>query len=183
MIRKILLPLGYLATTVAIVAIAVSNDTVKATEQVKTSPMTGQKANSDPRYLAADLPLLPMGVDRAVRPLAVMRTTYQFAAQHPEVMHYVPCFCGCGTRGHKDNHDCFVSARGTQNKVLDWETHALACETCVDVAYQAWQMFNGGASVSAIRAAIDKNYADRASGRTNTPMPPKGRGVSHGHRP
>jgi hypothetical protein len=181
MIRKVLLPLGYLATTVAIVAIAVSNDTVKATEQIKTSPMTGQKANSDPRYLAADLPMLPMNVDRAVRPLVVMRAAYEFAARHPEVMRYVPCFCGCGQIGHKDNHDCFVTARNSANKVVGWETHALGCEICVDVAYQAWQMFNTGATVSAIRDAIEKKYADRVSGHTNTPMPPKGRGMSHGH--
>jgi len=181
MIRRILLPIGYLATTAAIVTIAVSNDTVRATEQIKTSPMTGQKANSDPRYLAADLPLLPMGLDRTVRPMVVMRETYLFAARHPEVMKYVPCFCGCGRLGHKDNHDCFVTARGAGDKVLGWETHALGCEICVDVAYQSWQMFNTGATVSAIRDAIEKKYADRVSGHTDTPMPPKrGRG-SRGH--
>jgi len=132
---RYLLPIGYLVATVAIVAVAVSPDTVSATAQIKTSPMTSQKLNTDPRYIAADLPLLPMGVDRAVRPLVVMRATYEFAARHPEVMHYVPCFCGCGQMGHKDNHDCFVSARNSTNKVLGWETHALVCEICVDVAY------------------------------------------------
>src|SRR5215471_18863849 len=104
MIPRFLLPIGYLATTAAIVAIAVSTNTVTATAQIKTSPMTSQKANTDPRYLAADLPLLPMNVDKAIRPLAVMRATYEFAARHPEVMKYVPCFCGCGRMGHKDNH-------------------------------------------------------------------------------
>jgi hypothetical protein len=178
---RYLLPIGYLVATVAIVAVAVSPDTVSATAQIKTSPMTSQKPNTDPRYIAADLPLLPMGVDRAVRPLVVMRATYEFAARHPEVMHYVPCFCGCGQMGHKDNHDCFVSARNSTNKVLGWETHALVCEICVDVAYQAWQMFNSGSNVTAIRAAIEKKYADRASGHTNTPMPPKGRGATHAH--
>src|SRR5688572_33320703 len=46
---------------------------------------------SDPRFLAADLPLLPIGVDRGVMPLPVIRTAYEFAARHPEVMKYVPC--------------------------------------------------------------------------------------------
>ncbi|HEX5068915.1 MAG TPA: PCYCGC motif-containing (lipo)protein [Vicinamibacterales bacterium] len=176
MLRRILLPIGYLATTVAFVTVACSADSGNATEQIKTSPMTGQKAN-DPRYAGADLPLLPMGVDRAVRPLAVMQTSYKFAAEHPEVMKYVPCFCGCGRMGHKDNHDCFVTARNSANKVIGWETHALGCEICVDVAYESWQMFNTGQTVSAIRDAIEKKYADRASGHTDTPMPPrKGRG-------
>jgi hypothetical protein len=185
MIPRILLPIGYLAATIAIVTVAVTTEAVSANAQIKTSPMTSQKAGSDPRYLAADLPLLPMGVDRAVRPLAVMQATYLFAARHPEVMHYVPCFCGCGRMGHKDNHDCFVTARSSTDKVVGWETHALGCEVCVDVAYQAWQMFNTGASVSAIRDAIEKKYADRVSGHTDTPMPPKrgGRGTSHGHQP
>jgi hypothetical protein len=110
-----------------------------------------------------------------------MRAAYEVAARHPEVMRYVPCFCGCGQIGHKDNHDCFVTARNSANKVVGWETHALGCEICVDVAYQAWQMFNTGATVSAIRDAIEKKYADRVSGHTDTPMPPKGRGMSHGH--
>jgi len=181
MISRLLLPIGYLLATVAIVTAAVSPDAVSATAQIKTSPMTGQKANTDPRYLGADLPLLPMGVDRAIRPLIVMRATYEFAARHPEVMKYVPCFCGCGSRGHKDNHDCFVTARNSTDKVIGWDTHALGCEICVDVAYQAWQMFNTGAKVTAIRDAIEKKYADRQSGHTNTPLPPKGRGLSHGH--
>ena len=84
----------------------------------------------------------------AIRPLAVMRVTYEFAARPPAVMHYVPCFCGCERGGHKDNHDCFVTARGTDDKILGWETHALGCEVCVDIAYQASQMYGAGSSVS-----------------------------------
>ncbi len=176
MISKVLLPIGFLVATVAIVSAACSAEADSANAQIKTSPMTGQKSQ-DPRYIAADLPLLPLGVTSAIRPLPIMKAAYEFAARHPEVMHYVPCFCGCGQHaGHKDNHDCFVGARGSDGKVLSWETHALGCEVCVDVAAQAWQMYGAGSSVDAIRAAIDKKYADRAEGRTPTPMPPKGRG-------
>jgi len=31
------------------------------------------------------------------------------------------------------------------------------------------------------RLEIEKKYADRVSGHTNTPMPPKGRGATHAH--
>src|SRR5580765_7755792 len=124
MIPRVLLPIGFFVATVAIVSAACNTEADSASAQIKTSPMTGQRAQ-DPRFLAADLPLLPMGVVSAVRALPIMRATYEFAARHPEVMHYVPCFCGCSTRGHKDNHDCFVSARSADGKVRDWEQHAL----------------------------------------------------------
>lgn len=146
---------------------------------VSAQPATAPQQANDPRFIAADLPLLPTGIVMAVRPVGVMRATYEFAARHPEVMHYVPCFCGCERGGHKDNHDCFVGAR-TENRVTEWDTHAIGCEICVDVAYQAYQMHNSGASVVAIRDAIEKQYASiTAEGRhTPTPMPKRG-GASH----
>ena len=132
---------------------------------------------NDPRFLAADLPLLPVGVDRGVAPLPVIRTAYEFAARHPEVMKYVPCFCGCERGGHKDNHDCFVAARDSSSKVTAWEPHGLECEICVSVAQQAWQMHNSGASITSIRNSIEKKYASIATTRGNhtpTPMPKHG---------
>jgi hypothetical protein len=132
---------------------------------------------SDPRFLAADLPLLPIGVERGVMPLPVIRTAYEFAARHPEVMKYVPCFCGCERSGHKDNHDCFVSARDSTQKVTAWEPHGLVCEICISVAQQASQMHNSGASLTAIRASIEQKYASIAKDRGNhtpTPMPKQG---------
>ena len=138
---------------------------------VPTSPAT------DPRFLAADLPLLPIGVDRGVMPLPVIRTAYEFAARHPEVMKYVPCFCGCERMGHNDNHDCFVSARDAGNKVTAWEPHGVVCEICISVAQQAWQMHSSGATVSAIRESIERKYASIATSRgthTRTPMPKHG---------
>jgi len=128
-------------------------------------------AANDPRFLAADLPLLPIGVERGVMPLPVIRTAYEFAARHPEVMKYVPCFCGCERGGHKDNHDCFVSARNSRNQVTAWEPHGLECQVCVSVAQQAWQMHNAGASVTAIRTSIEQKYASSASRGLHTPTP------------
>jgi hypothetical protein len=130
---------------------------------------------NNPRFLAKDLPLLPLGVENAVRPLTVMHATFTFAARHPEVMKFVPCFCGCHHGGHKDNHDCFVSGRDAAGNVKTWEPHALECQVCVDVAYQALQLHNSGASVSAIRDAIEKKYAG-APNHTPTPMPKRGGG-------
>lgn len=37
---------------------------------------------------------------------------YVFAAKHPEVLRYMPCYCGChrGSDPHASNHDCFIDA-------------------------------------------------------------------------
>lgn len=37
---------------------------------------------------------------------------YVFAARHPEVLQYMPCYCGCerATPPHRSNYDCFVNA-------------------------------------------------------------------------
>ena len=38
--------------------------------------------------------------------------SYVFAAKHPDVLRYMPCYCGCerGTPPHGSNYDCFVDA-------------------------------------------------------------------------
>lgn len=34
---------------------------------------------------------------------------YQFAVEHPEVLDYMPCYCGCYEEdGHTSNTNCFV---------------------------------------------------------------------------
>lgn len=37
---------------------------------------------------------------------------YVFAARHPEVLRYMPCYCGCERESppHRSNYDCFVNA-------------------------------------------------------------------------
>ncbi len=36
------------------------------------------------------------------------RELYEFAARRPDVLHYVPCFCGCWRAGHRSSYDCFI---------------------------------------------------------------------------
>ena len=122
--------------------------------------------------VAPDLPLVPGNIATAVRPAEVVKAAYLFAAQHPEVLKYVPCFCGCERGGHRGNDDCFVSARDAAGKATQWEAHGMVCEVCIDVATQARQMHTSGASLVAIREAIEKRYAG-SHGHTPTPMPPK----------
>lgn len=37
-----------------------------------------------------------------------VREIYEFAARRPDVLHFLPCFCGCWRVGHKSNYDCFI---------------------------------------------------------------------------
>lgn len=70
------------------------------------------------------LPPLPPGTALA-GPVQVVLAVYEFAARHPEVLHYVPCFCGCELDGHLANDDCFVASRDSAGRVTGWDQHGL----------------------------------------------------------
>ena len=57
------------------------------------------------------------------RPIDVTRAVYEFAGQHPEVLKYVPCYCGCESSGHPHNESCFVKSRDAKGNVTAWDTH------------------------------------------------------------
>ena len=114
------------------------------------------------------LPSYPLG-----RSPEVITAAYRFAAEHPEVLSYVPCFCGCERSGHRGNEDCFVKSRGTNGDVIEWEDHGMECNVCLDVAQQAMQMYASGASVRDIRAAVESKWTPQAHTHTPTPAPPK----------
>jgi hypothetical protein len=118
-----------------------------------------------------ELPAYPLG-----RTPEVITAAYMFAAEHPEVLTYVPCFCGCERSGHRGNEDCFVKSRAANGDVSQWEPHGMECNVCVDVATQAKQMYASGASVRDIRAAVEQKWASQAAEmhtHTPTPQPPK----------
>jgi hypothetical protein len=102
----------------------------------------------------------------------LITAAYRFAAEHPEILTYVPCFCGCERSGHRGNADCFVKARAANGDVVAWEEHGMECNVCLDVAQQAMQMYASGASVRDIRAAVERKWAAQALSHTPTPHPP-----------
>lgn len=74
----------------------------------------------------ATLPPLPFSPSGPARPIDTVRDVYRFAAEHPEVLSYVPCYCGCERGGHRGNEDCFVAARDPQTgDVTEWEPHGM----------------------------------------------------------
>jgi hypothetical protein len=137
----------------------------KAGAQATAGRVTPMKAHSGP------LPALPPVPFAPSRPMAMVKQVYEFAARHPEVLQYVPCYCGCERVGHGGNHDCFVKTRAANGTVTEWDTHGIGCAICLDVARDAMTLFNSGAQVAQIRTAIDRKYASHFPSATPTPRP------------
>ena len=117
-------------------------------------------------------PPLPFQSFAPPRPPQVVQAAYRFAAEHPEILSYVPCFCGCERAGHQGNEDCFVKARNAKGDVTEWDPHGLDCAVCLDVATEAMQMHRSGANVRDIRTAIEKKWTSPSAGHTHTPPAP-----------
>jgi len=73
-----------------------------------------------------NLPPLPFEYGPPARPAEVVKAVYEFAAEHPEVLGYTPCYCGCEREaGHKGNDDCFVAERNNKGDVTRWDPHGV----------------------------------------------------------
>ena len=148
-----------------VVSLSVWSVTVSATAQAAAKPPVAHKQ--------ANLPPFPFGPrDPLPRSPQVVAAVFRFAAEHPDVLAYVPCFCGCDHMGHKGNEDCFVKSRAANGDVVQWEPHGTECQVCIDVGQQAMQMFSSGASVRQIRTAIEQKYSGQYQNHTPTPPPP-----------
>jgi hypothetical protein len=43
---------------------------------------------------------------------------YRFAVANPEVLRYIPCYCGCVNQGMSSNHDCYVQETRSDGTVI-----------------------------------------------------------------
>ena len=151
---------------------AAANRTAKADEPTAAGIEAAKVAAAFGPHKQATLPPIPFQGYAPPRPPEVVTAAYVFAAEHPEVASYVPCFCGCQSMGHTGNEDCFVSARAANGDVIAWEPHGVECAVCLDVATRSRQLTASGASVTATRAAIEKEFAATSPVMTPTPKPP-----------
>jgi len=153
-----------------------SSNTTDPQKPAQPDPKVVAKAEAAAKlgpHKQATLPPIPFQSYAPPRPREVVTAAYQFAAEHPEVLSYVPCFCGCEQAGHTGNSDCFVKSRAANGDVVDWDEHGVECAVCIDVANRSRQMYSSGASVHDIRAAIDKEFGSQSSAHTPTPHPPE----------
>jgi hypothetical protein len=89
-----------------------------------TPPAPVEIPTEPPPRAAPAGPLPPLPMEPSPRSPEMVRLAYEFAARHPEVLHYVPCFCGCENRGHRGNDDCFIQARDAEGRVT-WDPHGM----------------------------------------------------------
>jgi uncharacterized protein with PCYCGC motif len=142
----------------------------------KTIVVPPKPKSGAPHGPGFDMPLIELGGYAPSRPMEVLRDAHIFTADHPEVASFIPCYCGCGQSGHRDNADCFIRGRDAQGKVTEWEPHGAACAVCIDIAVQSMKMRNSGASISAIRQQVQNDYRPRfPDTETPTPAPPAGK--------
>jgi len=93
---------------------------------------------------------------------------YLYAMQHPMVIQWMPCYCGCGAMGHGNNLDCYFDP--TPDGSIKFQEHASYCGVCVDITLRTKQLAESGASLANIRAAIDTEFGGIGPG-TDTARP------------
>src|SRR5512140_1490683 len=107
-----------------------------------------------------DLKMAPMAeMPASVQSAPVtVREAYQFAVANPEALKNVPCFCGCGAVGHTSNYSCYVKESKPSGEVV-FDSHALGCGICVDIAQNVMSLTRQGKSLQEIRAAVDQKFS------------------------
>ena len=94
------------ARAMALIVIAVGScgRTENASE---VAVATGASAPADTQWVEVEGVEFPVGMEKADSEIL---EAYLFAAKHPEVLRYMPCYCGCEhpSTAHESNYDCFV---------------------------------------------------------------------------
>ena len=72
-------------------------------------------------------------------------TAYRMAAQIPDVLYQLPCYCRCDMAlGHKSLRSCYE------------DTHGATCSICMREAVYAYQEKKKGKTAAQIRAGIER---------------------------
>ena len=66
------------------------------------------------RYKLASENILPTDIRGAP---AEVREAYRFAIANRETLRHIPCYCGCGSKGHTSNASCYVKDSSTPDKL------------------------------------------------------------------
>ncbi|HEY6057855.1 MAG TPA: PCYCGC motif-containing (lipo)protein [Candidatus Limnocylindrales bacterium] len=140
---------------------------------VESSAGTGSSMDSMPTMKADVAALAARNEAWADRPAftrvsAATEEAYAYAMQAPQILQWMPCYCGCGGMGHGSNLDCYL--KPTPGEVV-FEEHASYCDICVQITLRTKQLIAQGASLGDARAAIDSEFAGSVPG-TPTEVPP-----------
>jgi hypothetical protein len=81
-----------------------------------------------------------------------VRQAYKIAQENPDLLVQLHCWCGCDrTNGHKNLLDCYR------------DHHGASCAICTGEAIEAKKLFDQGASIETIRAALKARYAGNSN--------------------
>jgi hypothetical protein len=74
---------------------------------------------------AAELALAPESAlpDFVRRAPPQVKEAYRFAIANPELLRAFPCYCGCGSVGHKSNLECYVKQVRPDGSI-EFDNHA-----------------------------------------------------------
>lgn len=84
-----------------------------------SQPLSTTTPSDWKRVLDALAPLPPF-LQTAPTPI---QEAYAFAAARPDVLMWLPCYCGCVYQGHSSNLDCFIDGFSANGKPI-WDPHA-----------------------------------------------------------
>ncbi len=128
------------------------------------SPASGGQAGSSD--VGAGLPAYVLAAPPEVQ------AAYRFVAARPDVMMWIPCYCGCGDHGgHLSARNCFVKEESSTSNI-QFDAHGAGCAMCVGIALDTKAMVEEGLSLRDIRDYIDTKYSTLGPG-TDTPLPPE----------
>jgi len=98
-----------------------------------------------------------------------VREAYQYAVTNPEELKKYPCYCGCGAMGHTSSLSCYIQDIAPDGTIV-FDTHAIGCGICVDIAQDVMRLKAEGKTSLAARAYIDAQYSPFGP-PTDTPLP------------
>jgi hypothetical protein len=101
---------------------------------------------------------------------AATEAAYHYALFNPQLVQWMPCYCGCAAMDHRSNLDCYI--KPTTDGQITFEEHASYCDVCVQITLKTKELMAQGASLGGARAAIDALFAGNVPG-TPTEVPPQ----------
>lgn len=162
-----------MATAMPTMAATAPGDVATAAPSAATDPGVA----ADPRMVGTGADLMPADASEAwasrpdfTRVDPQTEEAYAYALYHPQVVQWMPCYCGCARMGHRSNLDCYLK-RAVPGQKTQFEEHASYCEVCVKITMLTKQMVSQGKSLREIRQSVDQTYGGNALG-TPTEQPP-----------
>ena len=145
-----------------------------------TAGTAARPASAAPQFDSEDLEGLPMPplpyVPQTAGPADLMRQAYVFAARNPDVLDYVPCYCGCGqTDGTRGEHGLFRRVAGPERgrDRVGHPRHDLN-RTALLSRVTRCRCMPSAPRPRTSRDAVMNKYASQSAYATPTPPAPRG---------